>query len=353
MADMNFTQNTLSMNGELAGLDFDDDQYEEEVQETSTPDWEGEDGTPSEEPQEDTWLSMLLRDKGIQDPTKIKFADDEDNIQERDWNSLSDEEKYNILMQQEPSSEEEESNSSDLTDEEIELINTIRENNLTPTEYFNSVIQNQLNQYAAATEPVYEIDSLSDDDLFMGDLKLRTPDITDEELVAALDQAKQNPELYAKQIAGIRQEYKNLEDQNREQEAAVQQQQTQEEYVQFQNQIFDGIDSLTGLGDIDIELDDNDKEELAQYILQPDQAGITQLQKDLANPEVLTKVAWFLLRGEDTVDGIIKYFTKEISNVRENSSKKPEKKPDVVVRKKPKQQQVYQPGGITSIDQLD
>ena len=143
MADMNFTQNTLSMNGELAGLDFDDDQYEEEAQETPTPDWEGEDGTPEEEQQtEDTWLSMLLRDKGIQDPTKIKFADDEDNIQERDWNSLSDEEKYNILMQQEPSSEEEES--SDLTDEEIELINTIRENNLTPTEYFNSVIQNQL-----------------------------------------------------------------------------------------------------------------------------------------------------------------------------------------------------------------
>ena len=49
---------------------------------------------------------------------------------------------------------------------------------------------------------------------------------------------------------------------------------------------------------------------------------------------------------ENTVNDII-------SNVRENSSKKPEKKPDVVVRRKPKQQQVYQPGGITSIDQLD
>jgi hypothetical protein len=51
----------------------------------------------------------------------------------------------------------------------------------------------------------------------------------------------------------------------------------------------------------------------------------------LANPEVLTKVAWFLLKGEDTVDGIIKYFTKEITNVREASSKP--NKPEVVMRK--------------------
>lgn len=351
MAEMNVTQNTLNMNGELAGLDFDDDEYQEEYVPTSPEDWEGEDEIPTQQNEDDSWLSEVLRNKGISDPSKIKFVDDEDNIQERSWESLSDEEKYNILMQDNDSSNyEQQKDDFDLTDEEINLLNTIRENNLTPSEYLNAVVEQQLNQYAAATEPVYEIDSLTDDDLFMGDLKLRTPDITDEELVAALDQAKQNPELYAKQIAGIRQEYKALEDQNKEQEYAIQQQQNQEEYQYFQNQIFEGIDSLTGFGDIDIELDDDDKEELAQYILQPDQAGITQLQKDLANPEVLTKVAWFLLKGEDTVDGIIKYFTKEITNVREASSKP--NKPEVVMRKQTRKQPVYQ-REITSIDQLD
>ena len=355
MADMNITQNTLNMNGELAGLDFDDDEYQEEYVPTSTEDWEGEDEVPAQQTEEDdSWLSLVLRNKGIQDPSKIKFVDDEDNIQERSWESLSNEEKYNILMQQDDdSSNYEQEDQYDLSDEEINLLNTIRENNLTPSEYINQVVYDQLNQYAAASEPVYEIDSLSDDDLFMGDLKLRTPDITDEELLAALDQAKQNPELYSKQIAGIRQEYKALEDQNKEQEYAIQQQQSQEEYLQFQNQIFDGIDSLTGLGEIDIELDDNDKEELAQYILEPDSAGITQLQKDLANPEILTQVAWFLLRGADTIDGIVKYFTKEISNVRESSSKKAEpSKPTVVMKKPQRSTQVYN-REITSIDQLD
>jgi hypothetical protein len=59
------------------------------------------------------------------------------------------------------------------------------------------------------------------------------------------------------------------------------------------------------------------------------------LQKDLANPEILTQVAWFLLRGADTIDGIVKYFTKEISNVRESSSKKAEPSKPTVVMKKP------------------
>jgi hypothetical protein len=56
------------------------------------------------------------------------------------------------------------------------------------------------------------VDSISDDELFMGDLKLRTPDITDEELLNALDAAKANPELFEKQIQGLRTEYKGLED---------------------------------------------------------------------------------------------------------------------------------------------
>jgi hypothetical protein len=34
----------------------------------------------------------LLREKNIGDPTKIKFEDEEGNIQERDWNSLTREE---------------------------------------------------------------------------------------------------------------------------------------------------------------------------------------------------------------------------------------------------------------------
>lgn len=47
----------------------------------------------------------------------------------------------------------------------------------------------------------------------MADLQARIPDITDEELENALTQAKSNEELYKKQVSGIREEYKRLEDQ--------------------------------------------------------------------------------------------------------------------------------------------
>jgi hypothetical protein len=42
-------------------------------------------------------------------------------------------------------------------------------------------------------------------------LAARVPNITDEELQTALDNAKQNPDLYKRQITGIRSEYKELE----------------------------------------------------------------------------------------------------------------------------------------------
>jgi hypothetical protein len=62
MADMNITQNTLNMNGELAGLDFDDDEYQEEYVPTSTEDWEGEDEVPTQQTEEDdSWLSLVLK----------------------------------------------------------------------------------------------------------------------------------------------------------------------------------------------------------------------------------------------------------------------------------------------------
>jgi hypothetical protein len=38
-----------------------------------------------------------LKTRGIDDVSKIKFEDDNGNIEEKDWNSLTKEEKFNIL----------------------------------------------------------------------------------------------------------------------------------------------------------------------------------------------------------------------------------------------------------------
>jgi hypothetical protein len=87
------------------------------------------------------------------------------------------------------------------------LLNTIRESNLTPSEYLE-----KFKEPATVQEPQYKIDDLSDDELYILDLESRVGEITDDMAAQALTSAKQNEELFKKQVEGIRKEYKERED---------------------------------------------------------------------------------------------------------------------------------------------
>jgi hypothetical protein len=78
-----------------------------------------------------------LQSKGISDPEKIKFEDENGNIEERNWNSLTKQEKFNILN---TPLDVPEDDSNHLSEDEIALLNQIRQNNMTPTQYINSLI---------------------------------------------------------------------------------------------------------------------------------------------------------------------------------------------------------------------
>ena len=43
-------------------------------------------------------ITYLLNQKGIKDPSQIKFEGENGELETRDWNSLSLEEQYNILQ---------------------------------------------------------------------------------------------------------------------------------------------------------------------------------------------------------------------------------------------------------------
>ena len=92
----------------------------------------------SQENQSTDAISDYLKTIGINDSNKIKFEDEQGNIQEKSWNNLTEDEKLNILKtpnvkQTDPS---EESNYG-LDDSETALINYLRQNNLSPDEYAN------------------------------------------------------------------------------------------------------------------------------------------------------------------------------------------------------------------------
>ena len=90
---------------------------------------------------------------------------------------------------------------------------------MTPDQYIQSL------QVSEPPTPTYEVDNMSDDELFCLDLldKVGADNITDEELQQALENAKANENLYSKQVASLRVYYKELEE-KRQQELEAEKQ---------------------------------------------------------------------------------------------------------------------------------
>lgn len=276
----------------------------QETEEPETPTEEPSDNTTQETPEtnddDDDFTAQVLRLKGISDPSKIKFEDESGAIVERDWNDLSDTERLNILANQEDPER-------DLEDDEINFINLLRQNNLTPQQYVQA-IQKQaadqaLAQYQQTQVPTYEIDSLSDDELFALDLleKVGEENITDEELQEALEQAKSNETLFAKQIEGLRASYKNLEDQQKYDAEQAQIEQAEQQYQDFSNKVLNQIGSFNSFANQEIELSTDDKNDIANYMLTRRESGVSDFYQDMQDPATATLAAFWLLRGPEVL----------------------------------------------------
>lgn len=258
----------------------------------------GED-TPSQQ-QEDTsdLTTEVLKIIGINDPQKIKFVDDTGAIVERSWDSLDREEQLNILVQKEQEPEQ-----GALDDSEAELIKTIRESGMGVQEYLNS-----LQPEPPAKE--YQVESLTDEDLYALDLieKIGSDNITDEEIVQAVEQAKQNEDLFKKTVEGLRKEYIRLQEDKEAQLAYQQEAKREEEYQKFATSIQNEIKGLSSFAGKDLELSDDDIEDLSAFILDLDESGISAFGKAMNDPALFTRAAFWILNE----DKIVEELTKQI-----------------------------------------
>ena len=328
-------------------LDDDDDIMTGEEQPLNNPE------PPAEQEESDDYMSDFLKSRGIDDPSKIIFEDDNNQMIQRDWKDLSKEEKLNILNM--PLDQHEgEDNGNNLTEEEISLLNQIRQSNMTPSEYIQ-----QLSAGEVIQEPQYSIDQLSDDEVYILDLESRVGELSEEQAAQALNIAKQqDEELYKKQIEGIRKEYKEREDFKNQQTQAQIEQEQQEAFNAYRDSVVNAIDNLTSIGNLDLNFEDADKENLAEFMLSQDESGKNYLYEALQDPEILTKAAWFILNGEEAFNSITDYFTNQIKLVSENQYKKGledgkkginnQSKPTVVITKQKNDHRQY-----NSIEDLD
>lgn len=320
-------------------LDFDDDEYGLESmndittqdidpyepptpEPPSAPDPEGTtDPDPIPELDDRGIISEFLKSRGIEDISKIKYEGEDGEEEEIDWNTLDSSEKLSILNQLNSGPE------TDLDDSELQLINAIRSSRMSPSEYLNYITQRGVDQYAQSLQganQVYEIDQYSDEDLFITDLitRMGRENITDDEAREALDRAKSNETLFKKQASAIRNEYKKIEDENRQYELYLEEQRRQEQYNQFATSVKDQIIGFNEFQGFELNMDQEDKEELYDFIVGFDEAGNSILGKAMNDPSVLVKMAWFALHGEQMLDDISDYVKQQVTKVRKDSYNK-------------------------------
>ena len=267
---------------------------------------------------EDDFITELLKTRGIEDKSRIKFENDEGEVEEVDWESLSNNDKLNILSSSQDIVNE-------LDDQEFNLINAIRQSQLSPSEYLQALQRQSVNAYIQNTQDQalsYKVDEINDEELYISDLLSRTPGMTETEAYESLDRIKQNEALFKKQIGAIRNEYKNAENEALRYQEAMRQQEAQEQYNLFADSVANSISNFTEFSGCDINMNQEDMQDLYDFITEVDATGVTHFGKVLNDPEWLVKVAWFALNGEQMINDISEYYKKEIANVRKESYNK-------------------------------
>lgn len=268
-------------------------------------------------------VNSLLEAKGITNG-KITILDEDDQETEVSFFDLSQEEQLEILNA-DPETTEPQNNQVTLDASIQELVDKLKANNLTLDQYLEQHVASTIEGLGRNTDPVYEIDSYGDEELFMLDLKEKY-DLSDEELQQELETALTNKPLFDKKVAAIRTEYKELEDLRKQQQQQEFEQQQQAQYDEFVNKMTEtAINSSEFYG---LELEDDEKNEVLSTLVELDDNGTSEFYRTISNPAKLFEAAWFLKYGKEAFDAITTAYESEITKLKSQIKDKP----GVVVR---------------------
>lgn len=291
---------------------FNEDEYTKPWMDGTEPNDGGNpDEEPTNEPDDDDIITTLLKDKGI-NPSAVKFRNESGEIEEKAFDELTRDEQIQIL------------NYNDLQDnygldeDEVNLINELRENNLSADEYRQFIAQQTVQEFIAnndAQTQTYEVDSIPDDELYIIDLKAKIPELTDEDAASELDLAKQNESLYQKKIQSIRNEYKQKEDLVLKQQEEEQRAEAERAAQEFEDAIVAAIQEsdTIDLGESSLTLSEDDMNEIASFILDSDATGVRHIAKALNDPKTLVGMVWYALKGQEAFSQISDYYKQKIT----------------------------------------
>lgn len=268
---------------------------------------------------DEDFIIAYLKENGINDPSKLQYSDDEGNISEVDFNSLSNAEKLNIIK---------EISNPGLSDYEQQVVQFIRDNGSLDQiikYYQDQAVNAYLNEHPEDIHTrQYEIDDYTDDELYLANLKMQYPDFSDEELYAKLDSAKINEDLFTKETATLRQRFKEQEDemlqQQRQQEEyqnQVLQQELQSKMQYFTEIALDPDDPETDF----LSVEDEDRNIMLRYLLETGSDGKSQLLRDMEDPQALAEIAYYRTRERDNLTGLTRYWKAQLAEERKEKAK--------------------------------
>lgn len=266
-----------------------------------TPDNEGDGGSdngdegdgenePTVPDYSDNPLYAFLQSRGITDPAKLQYEDEDGKVTEVDFATLSAEEQQEIIK---------EVTDPGLSEAERNTISYLRKNNATLEQVVDYFAQKRLEEYLnehpeAVHQKTYSIDDYEDDELYFADLKAKYPDFSDEELKSKLEAAKANEDLFKKEVDVLRTAYKNQEDQERaaaEQMEAQQAEDLRNELLNAAGKFNEIALDYTDEHSDTLVIEDADKQVMMAYLLEQDPEGKSQLMRDLDNPDTLIELA--------------------------------------------------------------
>ena len=139
-----------------------------------------------------------------------------------------------------------------------------------------------------------------------------------------MDSAKTNEDLFKKEVDALREDYKNQEDEyNKKVE-----EKEQEDYQNLQNNLMAAASNFTEVlldpedpESDSLQIEDSDRNQIMQYLLQTDKDGKSQFVKDIENPQVLVQLAWLRLQGQNAIADTSKYWKETLKDTRKENAK--------------------------------
>ena len=131
----------------------------------------------------------------------------------------------------------------------------------------------------------------------------------------------------------------------KEEEFKLAQQQAEDTRNQYIQTVVNASKSISDFHET-VEIDDNDRESLLEFIFDTDPNGLTQIQKALQDPSNVVKVAWYLQHGDDMIKQVHQYYQSEIAKL---SKQNKVIKPETVIKPNQKNQHTTRPKTINDL----